>query len=72
MKKLIAYSSIAHMGFVTLGLFIALALTRDLNNPAAAARLGMQGAMVQMISHGFVSARCSPASACCTTACTRA
>ncbi len=54
MKKLIAYSSIAHMGFVTLGLFIALALTRDLNNPAAA-RLGMQGAMVQMISHGFVS-----------------
>ena len=54
MKKLVAYSSIAHMGFVTLGLFIALALTRDLNNPAAA-RLGMQGAMVQMISHGFVS-----------------
>jgi NADH-quinone oxidoreductase subunit M len=54
MKKLIAYSSIAHMGFVTLGLFVALALTRSLNNPAAA-RLGMQGAMVQMISHGFIS-----------------
>jgi NADH-quinone oxidoreductase subunit M len=54
MKKLIAYSSIAHMGFVTLGIFIALALTRELNNPLAA-RLGMQGAMVQMISHGFIS-----------------
>jgi len=54
MKKLIAYSSIAHMGFVTLGIFIAMALTRDLNNPLAA-RLGIQGAMVQMISHGFIS-----------------
>ncbi|MEO8671196.1 MAG: NADH-quinone oxidoreductase subunit M [Tahibacter sp.] len=54
MKKLIAYSSIAHMGFVTLGIFIALALTRDLNNPLTA-RLGIQGAMVQMISHGFIS-----------------
>jgi NADH-quinone oxidoreductase subunit M len=54
MKKLIAYSSIAHMGFVTLGTFIALALTRDLSNPDTA-RLGLQGAMVQMISHGFVS-----------------
>jgi len=42
MKKLIAYSSISHMGFVTLGLFIF--------NP-----LGMEGAIVQMISHGFVS-----------------
>ena len=42
MKKLIAYSSISHMGFVTLGMFIF--------NP-----LGMEGAMVQMISHGFIS-----------------
>jgi NADH-quinone oxidoreductase subunit M len=42
MKKLIAYSSISHMGFVTLGLFIF--------NP-----LGMEGGIVQMISHGFVS-----------------
>ncbi|HQR51270.1 MAG TPA: NADH-quinone oxidoreductase subunit M [Methylophilaceae bacterium] len=42
MKKLIAYSSISHMGFVTLGMFIF--------NP-----LGMEGSMVQMISHGFVS-----------------
>ncbi len=54
MKKLIAYSSIAHMGFVTLGIFIALALAREANN-AMGARLGIQGAMVQMISHGFVS-----------------
>jgi NADH-quinone oxidoreductase subunit M len=43
MKKLIAYSSISHMGFVTLGLFI---FNGD----------GALGAMIQMISHGFVSA----------------
>ncbi len=42
MKKLVAYSSIAHMGFVTLGFFMF--------NP-----LGVSGAIVQMISHGFVS-----------------
>jgi NADH-quinone oxidoreductase subunit M len=54
MKKLIAYSSIAHMGFVTLGIFIALALVREHANPLGA-RLGVQGAMVQMISHGFIS-----------------
>jgi NADH-quinone oxidoreductase subunit M len=54
MKKLIAYSSIAHMGFVTLGTFIAFALARDHGNTDAA-RLGLQGAMVQMVSHGFVS-----------------
>jgi NADH-quinone oxidoreductase subunit M len=42
MKKLVAYSSIAHMGFVTLGFFIF-------------SELGVQGAIVQMISHGFVS-----------------
>ncbi len=54
MKKLIAYSSIAHMGFVTLGIFIALALVRTHGNPLAA-RLGIQGAMVQMVSHGFIS-----------------
>ena len=54
MKKLIAYSSVAHMAFVTLGIFIAIALVREHANPDAA-RLGMQGAMVQMISHGFVS-----------------
>ncbi len=54
MKKLIAYSSIAHMGFVTLGTFIAFKLARDYGN-IDAARLGLQGAMVQMVSHGFVS-----------------
>ncbi|TXH76660.1 MAG: NADH-quinone oxidoreductase subunit M [Lysobacteraceae bacterium] len=54
MKKLIAYSSISHMGFVTLGIFIAFMLVRDAGNPEAA-RLGLQGAMVQMISHGFIS-----------------
>ncbi len=42
MKKLIAYSSISHMGFVTLGFFIFN-------------QLGIEGALVQMISHGFVS-----------------
>ena len=55
MKKLIAYSSIAHMGFVTLGFFIVFMIA---NNPAAngGAQLGMEGGMVQMISHGFISA----------------
>jgi len=54
MKKLIAYSSVSHMGFVTLGIFIAFSLVRDYGN-LDGARLGLQGAMVQMISHGFVS-----------------
>ncbi|MGQ0800500.1 MAG: NADH-quinone oxidoreductase subunit M [Pseudomarimonas sp.] len=54
MKKLIAYSSISHMGFVTLGTFIAFALVREAGR-VDAAELGLQGAMVQMISHGFIS-----------------
>ena len=54
MKKLIAYSSVSHMGFVTLGTFIAFALVRDVGNTDAA-QLGLQGAMVQMVSHGFIS-----------------
>jgi NADH-quinone oxidoreductase subunit M len=54
MKKLIAYSSVSHMGFVTLGTFIAFALVRESAN-LDVARLGLQGAMVQMISHGFIS-----------------
>jgi len=55
MKKLIAYSSIAHMGFVTLGFFIAFMI---LANPEASggAALGLEGGMVQMVSHGFISA----------------
>lgn len=43
MKKLIAYSSISHMGFVTLGIFLFSAR-------------GIEGALVQMVSHGFISA----------------
>jgi NADH-quinone oxidoreductase subunit M len=43
MKKLVAYSSVAHMGFVTLGFFIF-------------SDLGVAGGIVQMIAHGFVSA----------------
>ena len=54
MKKLVAYSSVAHMGFVTLGIFMAFMLVRGSGNIEMAS-LGMQGAMVQMISHGFVS-----------------
>jgi NADH-quinone oxidoreductase subunit M len=42
MKKLVAYSSIAHMGFVTLGFFMFN-------------QMGVQGAIIQMISHGFIS-----------------
>jgi len=55
MKKLIAYSSISHMGFVTLGAFVAFELARD-NGAMDAARMALQGSMVQMISHGFISA----------------
>ena len=54
MKKLIAYSSISHMGFVTLGLFIAFSIYRNTGGVEGAA-LGVEGAMVQMISHGFIS-----------------
>ena len=54
MKKLIAYSSVSHMGFVTLGVFLAATLVRTLHN-SDGAYLGVSGAMVQMISHGFVS-----------------
>ncbi len=55
MKKLIAYSSIAHMGFVVLGLFIVYSFALDPSGFATAA-MGIKGAVVQMISHGFVSA----------------
>src|SRR5690606_21179561 len=54
MKKLIAYSSVSHMGFVTLGIFIAFAMMREHGN-VDGAQLGLSGAMVQMISHGFIS-----------------
>jgi NADH-quinone oxidoreductase subunit M len=54
MKKLIAYSSIAHMGFVTMGIFLVFVLL-DNNGSIQGAALGMEGGMVQMISHGFIS-----------------
>lgn len=55
MKKLIAYSSISHMGFVTLGFFIIFAIARNDANMSGAA-MGIEGAIVQMVSHGFISA----------------
>ena len=54
LKKLIAYSSISHMGFVTLGFFLVFGIFAETGDVAGAA-IGMEGAMVQMISHGFVS-----------------
>jgi len=54
MKKLIAYSSIAHMGFVTLGFFIVFAILRHTGADNGAV-MGVEGGMVQMISHGFIS-----------------
>ena len=65
MKKLIAYSSISHMGFVTLGVFALFSIMQmgtngELVSIAGAsiesAYLGLEGAMIQMISHGFISA----------------
>ncbi len=55
MKKLIAYSSISHMGFVTLGMFIVFGVLDD-GQSSSHAIMGIEGAMVQMISHGFISA----------------
>jgi len=55
LKKLIAYSSISHMGFVTLGTFIVFLLLAG-GGDGSAARLGIEGAMVQMVSHGLISA----------------
>jgi len=54
MKKLIAYSSISHMGFVTLGFFISYQILENSGDLKGAA-LGMEGGIVQMISHGFIS-----------------
>src|SRR6476660_9525975 len=51
MKKLVAYSSIAHMGFVTLGTFVVYEILRRTGSVQGAA-MGMDGAMVQMVSHG--------------------
>ncbi len=56
MKKLIAYSSISHMGFVTLGLFIVWHIYSPETQDVTMIRTGINGAVVQMISHGFISA----------------
>jgi NADH-quinone oxidoreductase subunit M len=55
MKKLIAYSSIAHMGFVTLGAFIGFQIVAHTGRTAGIG-FGLDGAIVQMLSHGLVSA----------------
>jgi NADH-quinone oxidoreductase subunit M len=55
MKKLIAYSSISHMGFVTLGFFLPFSIVAA-SGSSSGAIMGMEGAMMQMISHGFISA----------------
>jgi NADH-quinone oxidoreductase subunit M len=54
MKKLIAYSSIAHMGFVTLGAFVVYEIVRSTGSLTGAG-MGMDGALVQMVSHGLIS-----------------
>ena len=65
MKKLIAYSSISHMGFVTLGVFALFSIMKmgpngeliaTIGSSIEGAYLGLEGAMIQMISHGFISA----------------
>ena len=53
MKKLIAYSSVAHMGFTTLGFFLVFRLLEA--DDVQSAMMGIQGGMIQMISHGFIS-----------------
>jgi len=61
MKKLIAYSSISHMGFVTLGVFALFSIVQkgvdgNIIGNLESVYLGLEGAMIQMISHGFISA----------------
>ena len=55
MKKLIAYSSVSHMGFVTLGFFIVFSIMEQ-GGASADAVMGLAGAMMQMVSHGLISA----------------
>lgn len=54
MKKLVAYSSIAHMGFVTLGFFLVYAIYNNTGSYEGSV-LAIQGGMLQMVSHGFIS-----------------
>jgi NADH-quinone oxidoreductase subunit M len=53
MKKLIAYSSVAHMGFVTLGIFMIYSIMKTGN--ILDVRMSMEGAMMQMVTHAFGS-----------------
>lgn len=55
MKKLIAYSSVSHMGFVTLGFFIVFSLINQ-SGADTDAVMGLAGGMMQMVSHGLISA----------------
>jgi len=54
MKKLIAYSSVSHMGFVTLGFFAVFGILENTGSIKGAA-MGVEGGIVQMVSHGFIS-----------------
>lgn len=54
LKKLIAYSSIAHMAFVTLGFFVSFKVA-NASDSLANSIIGIDGAVLQMISHGFIS-----------------
>lgn len=54
MKKLIAYSSISHMGFATLGFFLAFMIFEQTQSIEGGI-MALEGGMVQMISHGFIS-----------------
>ncbi len=54
MKKLVAYSSISHMGFVTLGCFLLFEFSFG-SRCDRSSIIGIEGAMIQMISHGFIS-----------------
>ncbi|OQY44470.1 MAG: NADH-quinone oxidoreductase subunit M [Candidatus Parabeggiatoa sp. nov. 2] len=54
MKKLIAYSSISHMGFATLGFFIGFMIYKNTGSISGGV-MAIEGGMVQMISHGFIS-----------------
>ena len=56
MKKLIAYSSIAHMGFVTLGIFLVFNSVDQSDISNGISHIALQGAMMQMLSHGLISA----------------
>ena len=56
MKKLIAYSSVAHMGFVTLGIFLVFNTIGQTQDLQSISHIGLQGSIIQMLSHGLISA----------------